>query len=333
MDVPLEHWQVGPWNRWAYQHVGEVVPTVPVRCGAAAELPSGEAPLGDLADPPFADGVAVLHDGELVLERYANGMGEATLHLSQSVGKSVLGLLTGALGIEPETPVASLVPEVAGGGYAGATLRHLLDMTAATDFVEAYAAGFWRYDVACGWHPPHPDAPAGTILEYLPTIGPAAERHGERFQYATPNTDLLGIAVERAAGAPLAELIATRLWAPLGAASDAELTVDPAGTGAIGGGFCATLRDYTRLGALVLEGGRGIVPGAWIAELGTGGYRNQWWERGGRPTAVGIHGQLIAVDRPSRTVVTILSSWPDAEDAAHEAAQRAFVSAVCERLG
>jgi len=31
MTVPLETWQVGPWNRWAYLHVGEVVPTVAVR--------------------------------------------------------------------------------------------------------------------------------------------------------------------------------------------------------------------------------------------------------------------------------------------------------------
>ena len=27
-QVPLESWQVGPWNRWAYVHVGEVVDTV-----------------------------------------------------------------------------------------------------------------------------------------------------------------------------------------------------------------------------------------------------------------------------------------------------------------
>jgi CubicO group peptidase (beta-lactamase class C family) len=216
-------------------------------------------------------------------------------------------------------------------------------MTAATGFVEDYT-DFWRYDVACGWHPPHPDAPARTILEFLPTIGPAAWRHGERFHYATPNTDLLGIVAERAGGAPLAELISRHLWAPLGAEHDAELTVDPAGTAAIGGGFCATLRDYTRLGALVLEGG--IVPEAWIARLGHGdpaafarttvpvsadGYGNQWWRRDGRTTARGIHGQLIAVDREARGVVTILSSWPAATDNELDAAQRAFVTRALAR--
>ena len=72
------------------------------------------------------------------------------------------------------------------------------------------------------WHPPHPDVEAGSILEYLPTIGPAAWVHGARFHYASPNTDLLGLVAERAGGAPLAELIATQLWAPLGAEHDAS---------------------------------------------------------------------------------------------------------------
>src|SRR6185503_20537956 len=150
MTVPLETWQVGPWNRWAYLHVGEVVPTVAVRrdTGRRWELPSEEdGALDDLAaalcETAYADGVAVVRDGTFVLERYANGMGADPRHLSQSVGKSVLGLLVGVLAergaLHPDAAVADLVPEVAASGYAGATLQHLLDMTAAIDFVEDYA--------------------------------------------------------------------------------------------------------------------------------------------------------------------------------------------------
>jgi CubicO group peptidase (beta-lactamase class C family) len=356
--VPLTSWQVGPWNRWSYQHVGEVVPTVPVGRGYGTiwDLPARDAALdelaGELVDSAYADGVAVVHDGAFVLERYGNGMEPHTLHLSQSVGKSVLGLLVGVLvergELDTDRPATDHVPELAGSGYDGATIQHLLDMTAAIDFVEDYAVDFWRYDIACGWHPPDPDVDAASILEYLPTIGAAEWRHGERFHYATPNTDLLGIVAERAAGAPLAELIATHLWTPLGTEHDAELTIDPAGTAAIGGGFCATLRDYSRLGALLLDNGRGIVPEHWIARLGDGdpqafalspegpwdadGYRNQWWGRDGGPAARGIHGQLIAVDHRAGVVVTILSSWPDALDDALDAAQREFVAEIHSRL-
>jgi CubicO group peptidase (beta-lactamase class C family) len=329
------------------------VPTVPVPRGdgPVAPLGAGEAEL-ELDDVPELDGLAVVHRGRLVAEVYGGQMTETSLHLSQSVGKSVAGLLAGILAgrgeLDPSSPVTDHVPEVAGSGYDGATVRHLLDMTAAIDFVEDYAVDFWRYDVACAWHPPVPGADARTILEFLPTIGPAdGWAHGERFHYSTPDTDLLGIVLERVAGEPLAALISRELWGPLGAERDAALTVDHAGTGAIGGGFCATLRDYARLGRLVAERGGGIVPADWVATLGHGdpaafaratyatqddGYRDQWWLRDGRPTARGIHGQLIAADPDSGTAVVVLSSWPEALDHARDARHRSLVADVVARL-
>ena len=118
MQVPLSSWQVGPWNRWSYQHVGEVVPTVRIRrdAGRTWSLPGGDGGLDDLAggllETAHVDGVAVLHDGVFVLERYANGMESHTRHLSQSVGKSVLGLLVGALAERGELDVESEVTEL-----------------------------------------------------------------------------------------------------------------------------------------------------------------------------------------------------------------------------
>ena len=267
----------------------------------------------------------MLRSGELVLERYENGMEPGTRHLSQSVAKSVLGLLVTVLGLELDTPVSELVPEVGESGYRGATLRHLMDMTAATDFIEDYT-NFWRYDAASGWHSPRPGVP-GSILEYLATIGPAVQPHGSFYRYVSPNTDLLGIAAARAAGAPLQELIARELWRPLGAEADAELAVDPAGTPVISGGFCATLRDYVRLGAFVLErsfSGLGARP---IEDPRAVGYGAQWWRLPGDVLAArGIHGQLIAVDRGRRTVTVVLSSWPAATDPDAEAAQFALLA-------
>jgi CubicO group peptidase (beta-lactamase class C family) len=313
-----------------------------------------DALVDGIVDAHFTDGVAVLHDGALVYERYANGMGPGTLHLSQSVGKSVVGLLAGILAgrgaLDPASPVTDHVPEVAGSGYDGATVQHVLDMAVAIDFVEEYAGEFWKYDAACGWHPGGPGAEAASILEYLPSIGPSGGAHGERFHYASPNTDLVGIAFERAGGALLAEQIGRELWGPMGAERDAELTVDRAGTAVASGGFCATLRDYARMGQLVLESGRGIVPAGWVAQLGAGdtdafarrenpaagagasGYRNQWWSRDGGVMARGIHGQMVAVDPRTRVVVTVLSSWPDATDPALEAAHRELVASVCDGL-
>jgi hypothetical protein len=79
----------------------------------------------------------------------------------------------------------------------------------------------------------------------------------------------------------------------------------------------------------------------WVAEHGTGlgaapirnptvpvsaqGYANQWWRRDNAICARGIHGQLLAVDLDSKTVLTILSSWPTAVDAKLDAGQRVLV--------
>lgn len=359
MEVPADAWQTGPWNRWSYQHVDEVVAVDAVAHDPAGtrswESATGE--LDDLVDPLVADawvdGVLVAKHGTIVCERYANGMTPATLHISQSVGKSVLGLLVGVLAgrgvLDRDERATAYVPEVTGSGYDGATVRHLLDMTVAVDFVEDYA-DFWRYDAACGWHPPASGIPP-TILDYLRTIGPATWSHGERFLYVSPNTDLLGLVAERAAGRRLSELIAEQVWAPLGAERGALLTVDDRGTAAISGGFCACLRDYARLGRLVADAGGGIVPKAWVDSLGDGSpeawraatvdpqaragttsYASQWWCLDGRPTARGIHGQLITVQRASGVVITVLSSQPEALDLRLARVHRDFANVVNDRL-
>jgi CubicO group peptidase (beta-lactamase class C family) len=53
-----------------------------------------------------------------------------------------------------------------------------------------------------------------------------------------------------------------------------------------------------------------VLPGGW--------YRSQFWviPGPGGPVLVclGIHGQLVYVDRAARTVVAKLSSWPDAQN-------------------
>src|SRR4051812_48229102 len=103
--VPLEQWQVGPWNRWAYQHVRELIPSARVACSRSpSPLPSRPSALGatrfDRGDgtqatvdeylaSSWTDGLVVLHAGAVVHERYANGMSAQSRHLSQSVAKSV----------------------------------------------------------------------------------------------------------------------------------------------------------------------------------------------------------------------------------------------------
>ena len=128
------------------------------------------------------------------------------------------------------------------------------------------------------------------------------------------------------------------VWSRLGAEFDANIGVDSAGTGMFDGGISATLRDLARFGAMIGAGGTSltgeqVVPAAWVEDTVTGDpdsrdafaacpvdngmpggmYRNQFWlpyPDSDVLLCLGIHGQMIYVNRPAGLVAAKLSSWP-----------------------
>jgi CubicO group peptidase (beta-lactamase class C family) len=97
-------------------------------------------------------------------------------------------------------------------------------------------------------------------------------------------------------------------------------------------GYNATLRDFGRLGLLMLEDGtygpRRILPAGWMKQattmLPTGmegpgampGYGLQFWQIDDEPgafAAVGLAGQFIYVHPATRTVIVKLSHYPPVE--------------------
>jgi CubicO group peptidase (beta-lactamase class C family) len=365
--VTLDNWQDPPFNRWAFRHMRELIPSHPVPAGTdPAPLPAASRPL---PDPPvwrieggtatasevfadtYTDALVVLHDGHLVAERYAQGMTAATPHLLMSVSKSIVSCVTGVLAgrgrLDPAAPVTAYVPEAEASGYAGATVRDLLDMRTGVAFRETYTALDAEVRVmerSMGWRPARPGDPAGAY-PYLLTLGQAGP-HGGEFTYRSADTDMLGWACERASGTRMADLISALIWRPMGAERDGEITCDPLGSAVHDGGISATARDLARFGQMVLgngtSGGRVVVPGAWLADASTprpdvreafastdheavlpgGWYRNQFWfvpGRDGGPVflSLGIHGQLLYVNRPAATVVVKMSSWPRAQNVAY----------------
>lgn len=105
-----------------------------------------------------------------------------------------------------------------------------------------------------------------------------------------------------------------------------------------GAGFNATLRDFARVGQMMLmdglADGRRIVPADWVQQStrATGGpgpgYGYQWWIPDDHAfQALGLQGQYIFVDRATRTVVVKLSYFPPDGDAA-SAEAAAFMQAA-----
>src|SRR5207237_3246188 len=69
----------------------------------------------------YTDALVVLHDGQLVAERYDAGMTAATPHLLMSVSKSLVGCVAGVLAdrgwLDPAAPVPAYVPEAVSARY------------------------------------------------------------------------------------------------------------------------------------------------------------------------------------------------------------------------
>jgi CubicO group peptidase (beta-lactamase class C family) len=358
-DLTLATWQEPRHLKWSYQHMRELVPTariaraqqpVPLLTAEGGEellaLPVAadgtETTVAGVLDAGSTDGFLVLHEGRIALEVY-DGMAPDATHLLQSVSKSITGVLCGILVgrgvLSPEDEAAAHVPELAGTSFAGATVRHLLDMRAGTCFDETYEkpdSDIRESELQFGWAPrPHDGLPASDAIAYIVELGNQRE-HGGRFEYRSILTDLLGHVLERAADAPLNELLGEHLWGPIGAEFDAQVTVDAHGFPVADGGICVTLRDLARFGQMVLGrgrvDGREVVPGDWIADTLRGGadskaafaadehaadfpgghYRNQWWVPGDGSTLIGlgIHGQFVFVNWATGTVGVKLSTWP-----------------------
>lgn len=345
----LANWRRAPWSHWAMHHVREIVPTaeIPNEPGDLWLLPHGTLDLSGLdleaaMTAAEADAVAIVHEGRLVFERYRRGMTAADPHIVFSVSKSMLGLVAGTLiergELSEADPVTRHVPELAGTGWEGATVGNLLDMRAGVRFDEDYLATsgpIVDYRFAANWNPVPAGVDPGDLRSFMPKLTERDGPHGGRFHYVSPCTDLLAWVFERATGLRYADLVAERLWRPLGAEKAAAITVDRIGGARAAGGMCVTARDLARVGMMVADGGlregRRVIPASWIDEIERSGdpaawesgdfaphfpgramhYRAKWYvQRGPEPMlhGLGIHGQYVFADRARRLSVAWMSS-------------------------
>ena len=155
----LSNWQDPPYNRWAFSHVRDLIPVLPIarghgpilELGARVEsigeldvalIQGGSASVSEILETTFTDGVVIVHDGDVVHERYFGETAADTPHLLMSVSKSMVSCVVGCLVdqglLAPESLVTEYVPELSHSGYAGARVRDLLDMRSGVRFSEAY---------------------------------------------------------------------------------------------------------------------------------------------------------------------------------------------------
>ena len=290
------------------------------------------------ADGTFTNALLIMRDGQVVFEDYRNRMTAQTPHIGFSMTKTITAMLIGQALAEGEIasiddPVSKYVPALADGAYGRATIRNVLEMRSGANIEERYDFGA-NPSLAAQIHESAIVLNQRRFTDFAVGIGQRAEP-GATFNYATLDTAVLGWVLEEATGKTLEALMESRIWQPLGAEHDGHFLADgPVGEGrALNGmGYNAVLRDWARLGQVLLDDGMAgdtrILPEGWLAQMtamkptglppsaGFPGYGLQTWQVDGEPgafSAVGLAGQYIYVHPRTRTVVVKLSYHaPDA---------------------
>lgn len=281
----------------------------------------------------------VIYKGKVVVERYYNGTNADSRFASFSMSKSVTSILVGAA-IERgyiksvDERLDAYLPKLIGTAYEGVTIKQALLMRSGVAFEESY-----RFNEPNHLAVLFNQAMVRNKIHFSDFSGLGLKRGakaGTKFNYSTLESNLLGRLVVAATGKRLAAFTEEALWHPAGMEDSAYWLLDadlPEGEAIAGGGLNVTLRDYGRIGMMMLNGGtiggRRILNEAWVAEStipnGTEparperperpqGYQYQWWTmpESDAYSAKGIHGQFIYVDPDSETVIVKTSYWPSA---------------------
>jgi CubicO group peptidase (beta-lactamase class C family) len=360
-NLNLLNWRQSPYSRWSFHHVRELLPTENIRADKAAandwqialqsldaiefEGVGGETwSLQQLFQSTDTDALLVAHRGSLVYEWYAQADIAEKPHIVFSVSKSITSVLAGVMVgqglLDPTLQVIDYLPQLRDSAYGDCSLQQVLDMTVNLDFDEDYNAKsgkFLEYRMSTGWHPAGIDQIDFGLHDFLMSLSPGPGSHGYRFDYKSPNSDLLGWVIETVAGERLANLFSEYIWQPMGAETDAYITLDRKGAARSAGGFCALPRDLLRVGEMMRNGGlvddRQVIPEDWVQDCREGGdpelwargdtaaekfprgsYSNKWYQTGNDHRAfcaIGIHSQWIYIDPMAEVVIVKLSSQAD----------------------
>jgi CubicO group peptidase (beta-lactamase class C family) len=310
---PARRVAAGPDRFDFHRPAGGQVPPAPVRrISVWDDLRLVERDLEQFLAASGATAFLIVWGETLLYEGYFNGATHDSVQTSMSVAKSVLGTLVGmAVGERRigsvDDPITRYVPELAERDprFGRITLRHLLAMRSGLRYEED--GGPWGDDTAT-YYAPDLRALALTRTEVV-------EEPGRRFHYNNFNPLLVGLALERAVGMPVAAYLEHRLWRPLGMEADGSWSLDSHHSGfeKMESGLNARAVDLAKLGLLVARDGRfrgrQLLPRAWVRDLtrvptGVGGapagsYRCFWWIQDDRqPQAVfarGKYGQHLYV--------------------------------------
>jgi CubicO group peptidase (beta-lactamase class C family) len=268
----------------AFSHFDELFPSRPLKRAttprqfrhAPSKMPAPfrERVTDYLSRNPVT-GLLIAKDDQILVEHYQYGRTDRDRILSQSMVKSITGMLVGiaisdgAIKSVDDT-VATYVPGLKGTEYGATPLRALLHMSSGVAFGEDEDNGrdldrLW-IDMVLGMGA---KGTVASLAQFNRRIAPPETR----FYYASIEPDVLGLVVRHAVNKSLADYFHEKVWEPIGAEADASWLIDAEGFEVAHHGFNAVLRDYARLGRLLAHDGawdgKQIIPAPWMLEATT----------------------------------------------------------------
>lgn len=261
----------------------------------------------------------VLKDGKLIFERYTDDLSRDHNYELYSITKTITSLLAGMLIQEGRLSLDDNIYDVLSKfrpdlkeqlqDKRDITLRHLLSMSSGL-----------HYDFNPENDPIYYGSPdrlklvAGTT----PKVAPGSE-----FEYTDVNPVFVAAMVSAAAGMPIADYAADKLFKPLGMHNYEWDRADDQGLASAGWGLRLRPIDLAKVGQLIMDNGqwqgRQLVPESWIKQMSTPVAARDFgyylWLQHIVDTEkdmdmMGFKGQFATILPDSRTVVVMTSMLP-----------------------
>jgi CubicO group peptidase (beta-lactamase class C family) len=327
----------------AFSHIGEIFPTRRVNRAAEPWLfqrsnvdirytyQGNRSSVTEYLSRNPVTGLLIAKDDVILYEHYQYGRTDHDRFVSQSMVKSIMGLLIGIAVSEGAIKSVDDTPEAYVRGFRGTEygktpIRDLLHMSSGVEFREDEDNGrdlkrLWSDMVSGSWI--SNKGTIDSITQFNRRIAPP----GTKYFYASVEPDVLGVVLHNTVNRSASAYLEEKLWQPIGAEADAAWLLDAEGFEVGHFGFNAVLRDYARLGRLLAHDGawesKQIIPAQWMIEATTTrpsdaylapgrasrsstGYGYLLWLFPGARrqfAMIGILGQYVIVDPASKLVM------------------------------
>ncbi|WP_083862165.1 serine hydrolase [Flavobacterium sp. B17] len=194
----------------------------------------------------------VIRNGKILHEQYWNGYDKLSKTNSFSMAKAVTVMLLGKAIEEGkiksiDDKFSDYFNEFKGKEFTeNLTLKNLAQMESGLNWEEDYKNPFL----------PNAKAYYGRSLIKATFSRRFKQNPGEKFEYQSGSTQLLGFAVRKAVNQSLASYLSEKFWIPLGMEQNAEWSTDESGMEKTYCCIHSNARDFAKLGQLFLNDGK-----------------------------------------------------------------------------